>query len=58
MSKNPKCQSKTTSIECSDRPEHFRTEKFWGGRKEIVVECLAHAMASEQRGQKTDLILT
>lgn len=52
------CQSKTRTIECSDQPERFRVEKFWAGRKEITEECLAHAVASEKRGQKVDLILT
>lgn len=52
------CQSKTrnATIGCSDAPEMFRTEKFWGGRKESVIECLSHAVASEQRGQATQVI--
>jgi hypothetical protein len=52
------CQSKTrnTSIECSDAPEMFETIKIWGGRKEKVIECLSHAVASEQRGQCSTVI--
>lgn len=52
-----KCESKIDTIQHSTEPEMFRTEKIWGGRKRIEIECLTHAAASEQRGQKTDLIL-
>ena len=58
MTVDRKCESKTktTSIACSDAPEMFLTTKYWGGRKEFVVECLAHATASEQRGQHSEVI--
>lgn len=57
MQKNPGCESPELTITCSTEPELFLTEDVWDGRTEEIVECLSHAVASEQRGRATRLIL-
>ncbi len=52
--KRPTCQVRSKAIEHSrpeDNPEMFLID----GK---VIECLAHAMKSEQRGHRVEIILT
>jgi hypothetical protein len=48
------CQSKAASITCSDAPEMFETAVGTTGR--VRIECLAHAVASEDKGRPVKVI--
>jgi hypothetical protein len=57
MTKNPKCESKTTDVECDTvAPELFMTTIRWAGQATPIIECLAHAVDSEQSGRQTTVI--
>lgn len=48
---------KNTTTQCStDDPHFFKTRFIWGGRKQARIECLAHAIRSEEQGKQVDLI--
>lgn len=46
--------AKNTTTECSDQPEMFRTTVKQGGR--IRIECLNHAIRSEEQGKQVEVI--